>query len=160
MRSPSAKVAVPLIASLAGSRRLRIRLASDMVGRRHPLPWPIGPGAVRSDLRQAGGVDARNRVATRANGAHIHHRGVNGHGIFDFDLVGHGGLRVTDQRHVGLGAAHVKGDHLLNPRRAPDTGGGHHARGRPSSRTSRNAAVVITPVRLSLRSSTAFGVLA
>ncbi len=90
----------------------------------------IGPGALRSHLQQPGGVDPGDRAATRAHGAHVDHRNMDRHRVFDLGLVADRRLRPPDQRHVGRGAAHVVGDQIRHPGHPPGMRRRHHARGR------------------------------
>ncbi len=69
---------------------------------------------------------------------HGHHRHVDGHGVFDLDLVGDGGLAAPDQRDVGRGPSHVVGDEVRitgaaareSGRNHPGSGSRHHRLGR------------------------------
>ena len=62
---------------------------------------------------------------------HRHHRYVDGHGVFDLDLVRDSGFGIADQRHVCRGAAHVVGDEIAEAGAFSGVGRGDHARGRP-----------------------------
>ena len=89
-----------------------------------------GAGRFRADLQHAGLIDEGDRPAAGADGVHVHHGHMDGHGVFQLQLRGHGGHAFLDQRHVGGGAAHVVGDHVLVAGGGRGVGRGHHARGR------------------------------
>ena len=125
------RVATPV--KRRGSRRPSRRLASEMVGSRAAAAVGdragLGAGALGADLEQAGGVDAGDRAAAGADGAHVDHRHVDRHGVFELDLVGDLRRAAADQRHVGRGAAHVVGDEVGDAGAAGGVDGGHDAGG-------------------------------
>ncbi len=89
----------------------------------------VRAGAVGADFEEAGGGDAGDGAAAGADAAHVDHRDVDRHGVFELDLVGDRRLGVADQGDVGGGAAHVAGNEVGDARAGGGVGGGHDAGG-------------------------------
>ena len=105
--------------SSARCRRGHSRSAPDRCPRSRARPAACPPG-----------IDPRDRAAAGADGAHIDHRHMDRHGIFQLDLVRHRRPPAADQRHIGRGAAHVIGDQVRHPGPPPGIDRRHHPGGR------------------------------
>ncbi len=119
----------------AGSMRPSRRSASVTVGAVPPLPIAGGPrigaGAVRPDRDPVQPIDARDRAAAGADLDHLDDRDAQRQPAAlleaidprDLERAARLRLQIVDQANLRGGAAHVVGQHLVEPALPGDLGG-------------------------------------
>ena len=85
------------------------------------------PGALRSDPEQSAGIDPRDAAAARSDGVDVDQREVQRHRVGQVLLVGDRGAAVADKGEIEARASHVAGEHVVEPRRLAEPGGGDRA---------------------------------
>ncbi len=120
----------------AAQEGIRLQAPQHQVGVGHrglvpaqPVTRRAGPGTgrLRPDLQQPAAVDPGNGTTARPDGVHVDHRHGHRPGA-DVALGGQADLAV-DQRHVGGGAAHIKGEQAHVADLPPDEARAHQAAG-------------------------------